>query len=52
MSIKGIFSGNKIKTGKAHAGAEGLVQYQLVDSTRAEISFESLQCDEEKNCKK
>ena len=44
MSIKGVFSNTKIKTAKKQAGGQGLVQYQLIDSTRAEISFEPIRC--------
>ena len=52
MSIKGIFSPNKTKEGKTQAGGKGLIQYQLIDSTRAELTFESIQCSDKKNCKK
>ena len=44
MSIKGTFSVDKIKAGRAQAGAEGLVQYQLLDSSKAEVTFDQIVC--------
>lgn len=52
MSIKGIFSASKMKVGGAKPGDKGLLQYQLLSSTKAEISFEDVACNEEKNCRK
>lgn len=53
MSIKAIFSPNKIKSSKSKPGDKGLIQYQLLDSTKAELTFTSLVCgDSDKNCNK
>lgn len=45
MSIKAAFSTNKIKPGRAKPGDRGLIQYQLLDSTKAELTFSTLVCD-------
>jgi hypothetical protein len=47
MSIKAVFSPQKIKGARAKAGDKGLIQYQLLDSTRAEMTFSSVVCSKE-----
>jgi hypothetical protein len=52
MTIKAAFSPNKIKPGRAKPGDKGLIQYQLLDSTKAELTFSTLVCDDGKACNK
>lgn len=47
MSIKAEFSPQKIKSNRAKAGDKGLIQYQLLDSTKAEMTFSSVVCNKE-----
>lgn len=44
MTIKAAFSSNKLKAGRARPGDKGNLQYQLLDSTKAEITFSTLVC--------
>lgn len=53
ISVKAIFSPNKITPRKSKPGDKGLIQYQLLDSTKAELTFTSLVCGgTDKNCNK
>jgi hypothetical protein len=53
MSVKAVFSPNKIQPSKSKPGDKGLIQYQLLDSTKAELTFTSLVCGgSDKNCNK
>lgn len=53
MSVKAIFSANKIVSNKSKPGDKGLIQYQLLDSTKAELTFTTLVCgSNDKNCNK
>jgi hypothetical protein len=53
MSIKATFSPSKIQASKSKPGDKGLIQYQLLDSTKAELTFTSLVCGgSDKNCNK
>lgn len=53
MSIKATFSANKIQSTRSKPGDKGLIQYQLLDSTKAELTFTSLVCgSNDKNCNK
>jgi hypothetical protein len=53
MSIKAAFSQQKIKGSKAKPGDKGLIQYQLLDSTKAELTFSTVLCGkEDKGCGK
>lgn len=52
MTIKAAFSTNKIKAGRARPGDKGNIQYQLLDSTKAELTFSTLVCEGEKSCSK
>lgn len=52
MSVKATFSPSKIQASKSKAGDKGLIQYQLLDSTKAELTFTSLVCGNDKNCNK
>ena len=53
MTIKATFSPNKITPSKSKPGDKGLVQYQLLDSTKAELTFTTLVCGtSDKNCNK
>lgn len=53
MSVKAVFSNSKITPSKAKPGDKGLIQYQLLDSTKAELTFTTLVCgSSEKNCNK
>jgi len=52
MSIKATFSSSKIQSTKSKPGDKGLIQYQLLDSTKAELTFTSLVCGNDKNCNK
>jgi hypothetical protein len=52
MSVKTVFSNSKIQPGKSKPGDKGLIQYQLLDSTKAELTFTSLVCGGDKNCNK
>jgi hypothetical protein len=44
MSVKATFSPNKIQASKSKPGDKGLIQYQLLDSTKAELTFTTLVC--------
>ena len=44
MTVKAVFSTDKIKPGRAKPGDKGLIQYQLLDSTKAELTFTTLVC--------
>jgi hypothetical protein len=52
MTIKATFSTSKITLGRAKAGDKGVMQYQLLDSTKAQLTFTSLVCGSDKNCNK
>lgn len=53
MSVKAVFSTQKLKLNRAKPGDKGLIQYQLLDSTKAELTFTNLVCNaDEKNCNK
>ena len=52
MTIKAAFSSNKLKSGRARPGDKGNLQYQLLDSTKAEITFSTLVCEGDKSCSK
>ena len=44
MSVKAIFSHEKIKINRAKPGDKGIIQYQLLDSTKAELTLTNLVC--------
>ena len=44
MTVKAAFSSSKIKAGRAKPGDKGLLQYQLLDSSKAELTFSTLVC--------
>ena len=44
MSIKAAFSQQKMKSSKAKPGDKGLIQYQLLDSAKAELTLSNVQC--------
>jgi hypothetical protein len=53
MAIKASFSSSKIQPGRSKPGDKGAIQYQLLDSTKAELTFTSLVCSSgNKNCNK
>jgi hypothetical protein len=53
MAIKATFSSSKIQPGRSKPGDKGTIQYQLLDSTKAELTFTSLVCGtSNKNCNK
>jgi hypothetical protein len=53
MTIKATFSPGKISATRPKPGEKGLVKYQLLDSTKAELTFTSLVCaTNEKGCNK
>ena len=53
MSLKATFSPNKIVPNRSKPGDKGLIQYQLLDSTKAELTFSALVCTgSDKNCGK
>lgn len=51
MAIRATFSHDKIKVERAKPGDKGLIQYQLLDSTKAELTFTPLVC-QDKTCSK
>ena len=53
MTVKATFSPNKFNTTKPKPGDNGVIKYQLLDSTKAELTFTSLVCaPTNKNCNK
>jgi len=47
MSIKAVFSQQKMKSSRTKPGEKGLIQYQLLDSTKAELTFSTVVCSKE-----
>jgi hypothetical protein len=53
VTVRALMSFIKIKKEKAHAGGKGLILYKIIDSTKAELSFDPLTCPAaNKNCYK
>lgn len=45
VSVKAIFSPTKLKVERPQPGNQGILQYQLLASNKAEISFDTLVCE-------
>jgi hypothetical protein len=53
MTVKALFNPNKINPSRAKPGDKGLIKYQLLDSTKAELTLTGLVCaTNDKNCNK
>jgi hypothetical protein len=53
LVIKATFSKKKFNISKSKAGEQGMIQFQRIDSSKAELSLATLICSaEDKNCSK
>ncbi len=52
MSIKVEYSPQKIKSASTKAGNRGVLEYQLLDSATAEITFTEVTCNSTSTCHK
>lgn len=52
FSIKIHYNDTKIKSERAKAGKNGVLQYKIVDSDKAEISFNAIVCSSTSKCDK